>query len=130
MNSDFEAVVTLSKKKLANDPSTAVFQVKIKGHILKGFVVRRGAGFFAYQNLCSHLPVTLDLNDNSFFNHEKSHLQCQMHGAVYEMETGLCVAGPCEGARLKPLRIIEEKNQLIIYFPESLIREEVSGESK
>jgi nitrite reductase/ring-hydroxylating ferredoxin subunit len=120
-----EATVVVAKKKLSSDPSTTDFSVKIKGKIIKGFVVRRGSGFYAYQNLCRHLPVTLDLNDNSFFNHDKTMLQCQMHGALYEMESGLCVGGPCEGARLRSLPLQETDSQLIITFPEDVVAEEV-----
>ena len=120
-----EATVVVAKKKLSSDPSTTDFSVKIKGKIIKGFVVRRGSGFYAYQNLCKHLPVTLDLNDNSFFNHDKPLLQCQMHGALYEMESGLCVGGPCEGARLRSLPLQETDSQLIITFPEEVVAEEV-----
>lgn len=123
-----EATAVVSKKKLAADPSTADFSVRIKGKIVKGFVVRRGSRYFAYQNVCQHLPVTLDLNDNSFFNHDKSLLQCQMHGALYEMETGLCVGGPCEGARLRALPLKEQKDQLIVSFPDEVIAEEVFDE--
>lgn len=121
-----EVTAVVSKKKLSSDPSTADFQVKISGQILKGFVVRKGDRYFAYQNLCRHLPVTLDLNDNSFFNHDKTLLQCQMHGALYEMETGLCVGGPCEGAKLRKLPFIESPDKLVISFPDELVAEEVS----
>lgn len=120
-----EATIVVSKKKLSSDPSTVDFQVKINGQIIKGFVVRKGAGYFAYQNLCKHLPVTLDLNDNSFFNHDKTLLQCQMHGALYEIETGLCVGGPCEGAKLRPLPFSESSDKLVISFPDELVAEEV-----
>ncbi len=120
-----EATVVVSKKKLSVDPSTIDFQVKINGQIIKGFVVRKGQHYFAYQNLCKHLPVTLDLNDNSFFNHDKTLLQCQMHGAIYEIETGLCVGGPCEGAKLRPLPFIENSDRLVISFPDELVAEEV-----
>ena len=40
-----------------------------------------------------------------------------MHGAMYEIETGFCVAGPCQGARLEMLEIIEEESKLIIKVP-------------
>lgn len=121
-----EATIVVAKRKLASDPSTIDFQVKIRGQILKGFAVRRGKKYYAYHNLCKHLPVTLDLNDNSFFNHDKSLLQCQMHGALYEMESGLCVGGPCEGAKLTPLPFEERETELIICFPDELVAEEVS----
>lgn len=68
--------------------------------------------------------MTLDLNDNDFFNHEKTHLQCHMHGAVYEIETGRCIEGPCVGANLAPLDFVEESQRLIVQIPHALIRHE------
>ena len=111
-------VVVVSKKKLAGaEPASYAFETKIRGKIVKGLVVKKNGRYFAYHNLCKHLPVTLDLNDGAFFTHDKSHLQCHMHGAMYEVETGFCVAGPCQGARLSTLIIAEEENQLVITFP-------------
>ena len=43
-----------------------------------------------------------------------------MHGAMYEIETGLCIGGPCLGARLDSLSFIEEENEINITVPESL----------
>lgn len=114
-------VVVVPKKKLAGEGVVSHdFQTKIKGKTLKGLVVKKNGRYFAYHNLCKHLPVTLDLNDGAFFTHDKSHLQCHMHGAMYEVETGFCVAGPCQGARLTTLELKEEENQLIITFPEGV----------
>ena len=120
-----EAVAVVLKKRLATDPATADFSIKVQGKIIKGFVVKKGGQFFAYQNQCQHLPVTLDLNDNRFFNHEKTLLQCQMHGALYEMDTGLCIGGPCEGKKLTPLPFEEDESQLIVHFPDELIADEL-----
>jgi nitrite reductase/ring-hydroxylating ferredoxin subunit len=111
--------VTIPKKKLGELEARS-FEVKIRGKIVKGFVVRKEGKYFAYQNRCMHLPVTLDLNDDKFFTHDKAHLQCHMHGAMYEMETGYCVAGPCQGARLMPLDLKEEESKVIVRVPGEL----------
>jgi nitrite reductase/ring-hydroxylating ferredoxin subunit len=111
------ASVAVSKKNFP-DQSAKGFKTKVKGRIFHGLVVRKGGKFFAYQNLCRHLPITLDLDDERFFNFEKTHLQCHMHGAMYEIETGHCIAGPCVGANLIPLEIVEEDSRLIIKLPE------------
>ena len=58
-----------------------------------------------YQNVCRHIPITLDYGDGRFFNSEGTHLVCQTHGATYEPLTGQCIAGPCVGAFLKPLPV-------------------------
>ena len=112
-------VVVVSKKGFTESTAKS-FSAKIKGKIFKGFIVLKEGKFYAYQNLCRHLPVTLDLDDDDFFTHDKRHLQCQMHGAMYEVETGLCIAGPCLGARLLGLQLEEEETRLVIRLPEKL----------
>ncbi len=82
--------------------------------------MRKKGTYFPYLNRCRHLPVTLDLEDNQFFNHDQSALQCHMHGAVYEIETGLCVGGPCVGASLRALSFEEEGDQLVIAIPDEI----------
>jgi len=109
--------VTILKKQLA-EGSARGFQAKVKGRILQGLVVRRGGRYFAYRNQCRHLAITLDLNDEQFFNSEGTHLQCQMHGATYEIETGECIAGPCVGTHLEPLEMTEEEESLVIQLEE------------
>ena len=106
--------VAIPKKKFTQDLAVKSFETKLKGVIIKGFVVFKGGKYYAYQNLCRHFPVTLDLNDENFFTHDKSYLQCHMHGATYEVETGFCTAGPCQGTRLKALTLIEEATQIIV----------------
>lgn len=59
----------------------------------------------AYENLCRHLPLSLDYGDGQFFTPDRRHFVCQTHGAIYEPSSGLCIAGPCAGASLKPLAI-------------------------
>jgi nitrite reductase/ring-hydroxylating ferredoxin subunit len=109
--------LTIPKKNFQELTSRS-FQIKIHGYLFQGFVIRKQNKFYAYQNLCRHLPVTLDLKDNAFFNHDKKYLQCHMHGATYEIETGHCIAGPCIGANLNALELKEEENQLVITIPD------------
>ncbi len=113
-------VVRVPKKKF-EELSVKSFSTKIKGKVVKGFVVKKNGHFYAYLNLCKHLPVTLDLNDDNFFTFDKSHLQCHMHGAMYEFETGFCVAGPCQGAKLDALELQEDETGLLITVPETAI---------
>jgi nitrite reductase/ring-hydroxylating ferredoxin subunit len=34
-------------------------------------------------------------------------LVCATHGALYQPDSGLCIAGPCRGARLKAITLAE-----------------------
>ena len=70
-----------------------------------GFVVRWGEGVHAYVNSCPHVGLPLNLSGNEFFDIDGKLLLCQMHGALFRPEDGVCVAGPCESERLKSLPI-------------------------
>lgn len=49
--------------------------------------------------------MTLDWVENRFFDAAETHLLCATHGATYEPDTGLCVAGPCVGEILHALPV-------------------------
>ncbi len=83
----------------------------------EGFVGRYQGKLFAYENTCRHIPITLDYGDNHFFDTKGEVLMCQTHGAVYEPDTGLCTRGPCAGASLHPLKIVEEEG--VLWFEEA-----------
>jgi len=71
-----------------------------------------------YQNLCRHIPITLDYGDARFFNADGTHFVCQTHGATYEPLTGTCIAGPCIGASLKPLAVQVIRDEVWFDDPE------------
>ncbi len=113
-----ELRIFIAKRKL-KELTTFTFQFRVRGKVFQGFVVRKNGRFFAYQNLCRHLPITLDLNDNKIVDQCQKYLQCHMHGAQYEIETGFCIAGPCIGASLIRLEIKEEAKRLVILIPKN-----------
>jgi nitrite reductase/ring-hydroxylating ferredoxin subunit len=60
-----------------------------------------------YVNACPHIGVPLDWAPDRFLSSDASRIICSMHGAEFEIETGLCTAGPCMGERLEavPFRL-------------------------
>jgi nitrite reductase/ring-hydroxylating ferredoxin subunit len=74
---------------------------------LRGFVIRVADGVRAYVNRCAHLSYPLNYLPDEFLSYDRRHILCTMHGALFEKETGLCVAGPCLGRSLisVPVRI-------------------------
>ena len=65
------------------------------------FIARFGKQYFAYENACPHSGQRLDWEKNNFYepNYMKV-LMCGKHGAQFDVETGVCISGPCEGERL------------------------------
>jgi len=72
---------------------------------LRILVARRGAALHAYVNRCPHVGTPLDWSDDEFMDTERRHLLCATHGALFRVDDGVCVAGPCQGDRLEPFPI-------------------------
>ena len=66
------------------------------------FAIRRGEAVFVYVNACPHLGVSLDLIPDRFLDHRGTAIVCALHGALFRIEDGACVGGPCSGAALTP----------------------------
>ena len=92
------------------DPGSRAFAIAIGlergAWPLQGFVARRGRELRAYVNRCPHQGHPLNLRPHEFLTPNRSLLLCNSHGALFEVATGLCVAGPCVGAQLTPVPII------------------------
>lgn len=78
------------------------------------FVVRRGANLHAYINSCPHTGAPLDWLPNLFLSADGQLIQCAMHGALFRIEDGVCVAGPCVGARLRRPQIALCEGSLVL----------------
>ena len=67
--------------------------------------MRQGNDIFAYQNSCMHVGHPLNYKPDSFLTKDGSQIICASHGALYEIESGLCTAGPCRGKELRKVEI-------------------------
>ena len=72
---------------------------------LTGVLVRVGDAVHAYLNRCPHALSQLNFRPDGFLSPDGTLLQCSAHGAQFEKDTGLCVAGPCVGDSLRRLPI-------------------------
>ena len=71
------------------------------------FVIRQAEHFFAYDNHCPHTGVNLNWQADQFLDYFNEFIQCATHGALFTIQTGLCIRGPCAGQSLLgiPLQI-------------------------
>jgi nitrite reductase/ring-hydroxylating ferredoxin subunit len=106
--------VVCTSETLQNGGRGARFQVTIDGVAAPAFVVRYRSQVYAYLNRCAHKLVELDWEQGQFFDHEGRHLICTSHGARYRPEDGVCIAGPCPGARLVSLEVFEGSGQVFL----------------
>lgn len=69
----------------------------------KVFAVKKDGQVFIYRNSCPHLGVELNWTSDQFMDVEGVLIQCFTHGALFLVEDGECVAGPCLGKKLHQL---------------------------
>jgi len=81
---------------------------------IDGFIVNWKGRFFAYQNSCPHTGVSLNWMPNQLLDLESRYLQCGLHGALFEPDTGLCVHGPCVAQSLLQLPLITHNDGLYL----------------
>ncbi|WP_417316591.1 Rieske (2Fe-2S) protein [Emcibacter sp.] len=78
------------------------------------FVYRRGVEIFAYQNACPHMYVPLNLKEGVFTEKSGKYFLCNFHGALFQVDDGKCVAGPCSGRSLESVAIGLEDGNIVV----------------
>jgi len=81
------------------DPGTKGFRFRAEHWLFAGFVVRSGELLRGYVDICPHASWPLATLDDRYLTRDKTQILCSGHGALFRLD-GLCVAGPCVGARL------------------------------
>ena len=102
-----------------DDPGCREFSIGEGDWPFRGFVVRRGDAVFAYQNFCMHVGHPLNWQPHSFLTKDESAIICASHGALYEIETGECFAGPCKGRSLRRVDVDVREGVVYVEGPTS-----------
>jgi len=74
----------------------------------KLFAVRKDGRLHAYRNRCPHRGIPLEWPPEQFLDVSASLIQCATHGALFLIDSGECVAGPCAGQSLEAIAIHED----------------------
>ncbi|KAB0567613.1 MULTISPECIES: Rieske (2Fe-2S) protein [Pseudomonas] len=96
-------------------PSDVLAQNASLGFDIDGqklFGVRREGTAYFYVNRCPHRRVPLEWKPDHFLDQSTSLIQCATHGALFLIETGECVSGPCVGQSLIVLPSREDEKGL------------------
>lgn len=67
------------------------------------FAVRRRGAVHVYADSCPHHGMPMAWRRDAYLNATGDRIVCAAHGAQFEIDTGLCVLGPCLGDRLQPV---------------------------
>jgi len=81
------------------------FEVETGGSARAIFLVRQGDRVRGYVNRCPHRGTPLNWLPDQFLDRDGRHIVCATHGAVFRIEDGACLAGPCKGEALERVRV-------------------------
>lgn len=75
---------------------------------------RHADAVLGYHNVCPHQGRNLNYAPDRFLFDPQGRLVCPHHGAVFEVESGMCVQGPCLGAGLRKFDLRIEADQVVL----------------
>ena len=85
------------------------------------FAVKKNNHIFLYKNACPHLGIELEWKEDDFLDAEGELIQCATHGALFIIEDGACVAGPCIGQQLQRLDYkLDSDGYVVVELPHNI----------
>ena len=97
-----------------DDPGSRGLEIETSQGPLEIFVVRRGDSVYGYLNRCPHTGVNLEWLPHQFLDPSGGFIQCATHGALFRIEDGYCLRGPCAGDSLQPLELAVEQGTVFL----------------
>ena len=97
-----------------NDPGAMGFSLKQDRKERLLFIIKKDGVVYAYENKCPHAGINLEWQEHDFLDNEKNHIQCSAHGALFSIENGDCLGGPCNGNGLTSAQIEIDKDGNIL----------------
>lgn len=82
------------------------------GERLSIFVVRKGEAVFGYVNRCPHMGVPLSALPDLFLASD-GQILCDKHGALFDVQSGLCTEGPCRYHYLQEVPVQVQGGQVL-----------------
>ena len=77
-------------------------------------ITRKGNNFYGFENACPHKGEQLDASPGVFLDEEGNFLTCGHHGAQFDLDTGKCFIGPCQGQSLAPITIVVDDGDVCV----------------
>lgn len=82
------------------DGAARNFVLEMRAGRFHGFVVRKGDKVVGYVDQCPHMGLPLAQALDDYLTPDGGLIACSWHGALFEINDGRCVGGPCAGSTL------------------------------
>lgn len=77
-------------------------------------ITRKGNRFFGYENACPHTGQRLDTTPGEFMDEDHNFLTCGRHRAQFDLDSGRCFIGPCQGQNLTIVPLIIDDGDICV----------------
>lgn len=96
------AGIKLGPLDTIGDGAARNFVLQMRAGRFHGFVVRRGDDVYGYVDRCPHMGLPLAQTLDAYLTPDGQHVACSWHGALFDVQDGACLGGPCTGQHLTP----------------------------
>lgn len=69
-------------------------------------ITRKGNNFYGFENACPHQGSRLDTSPGQFLDEDGNFITCGKHHAQFDLDSGHCFIGPCQGQKLAPINLV------------------------
>ena len=107
------AGVTLCPLDAIADGAARNFVLQMRAGRFHGFVVRRGDKVHGYVDRCPHAGVPLARTLDDYLTPDATLIACSWHGALFEIDGGVCVGGPCIGQALTAWPVTVQDGRIV-----------------
>lgn len=84
------------------DGGARSFVLQMRAGRFHGFAIRRGDTVVGYVDRCPHMGLPLAQRLDDYLTPAGDLIACSWHSALFRIDDGTCVGGPCHGQRLTP----------------------------
>ena len=103
-------MIKLCKTEEVKEGTSKGFEVN--GTLL--FAVNKAEQLHLYHNRCPHLGTPLEWEEDRFLEDDGALIRCANHGALFEIDNGQCLVGPCKGKALHAIAFEIQEGELVI----------------
>ncbi len=95
------------------DRAARSFVVQLRAGRFHGFIVRQGDSVRGYVDRCPHMHLPLAQVLDDYLSPSGELIACSWHGALFVIDDGRCVGGPCAGQSLTPWPVAVSDGALV-----------------
>ena len=96
-----------------NEAELITVRDKETGDNKEAVLVETKEGYECWLNYCKHI-TDVKIHQGGDAPIRDDELVCQNHGAMFSVDSGVCTFGPWKGAKLDPISIAVDSNQIIL----------------